>query len=277
MNNTSIAIKSIANMDDNVYERQMRLWDQRKILSSTAVVVGAGAIGNELVKNLALMGVGRIYVIDYDEVVMSNLNRCVFFRRDDAKNGYKKAELVAKRAMELNPDIEAIPIIDDVQNVSDEIFKQATCVLMGLDNLAARLAVNLRCCMLEKPLIDGAIEGFHVYVQTVIPPSSPCIECGVTDEDFNRIWEKLSCTGDVPYSEDPKLPYVPMAASVVAGIQTTEFAKIAVGYGQFKENKTWDKNLGEPLVGKALYIDLRTNLYYIYDIPKRADCNACSL
>ena len=77
-------------------------------------VAGCGALGNEVVKNLALFGVGHIYVVDFDKIELSNLTRSVLFREEDAYNHAYKAEIVAKRASEINPQIEAVPIVGNL-------------------------------------------------------------------------------------------------------------------------------------------------------------------
>ena len=76
-------------------------WERDKVADAKVLVVGAGALGNEVVKNLTLMGVGHILVIDFDTIEYSNLSRSVLFRESDAKR--KKSQVVAARAKELNP------------------------------------------------------------------------------------------------------------------------------------------------------------------------------
>src|SRR5689334_15768239 len=96
--------------DDDRYSR-LRLiawWDQSKLGKSTMLVVGAGALGNEVVKNLALLGIGRIFLVDFDTIEPSNLARSVLFRSAD--KGRSKAEVAAERARELNPDVNIIPL-----------------------------------------------------------------------------------------------------------------------------------------------------------------------
>ena len=87
-----------------------------KCASQIIMVVGAGAIGNELIKNLALLGIGRILIFDMDDIENTNLTRSVLYRCSDV--GRYKAEVAAERAMEMNPDVKAKAfvsnIIDDV-------------------------------------------------------------------------------------------------------------------------------------------------------------------
>ena len=92
--------------DEDRFDRSKRIpWlDMDSLSSARVLVVGAGALGNEVVKNLALSGVGNITVVDMDHVVVSNLNRCLFFRSQDAQRRGMKAQLVAEGAKELQPE-----------------------------------------------------------------------------------------------------------------------------------------------------------------------------
>src|SRR5262249_5613347 len=83
--------------------RLISWWRQERLAAARVLVVGAGALGNEVVKNLALLGLGTVYLIDLDTVEPSNLSRSVLFRAEDGGRG--KAEVAAQRAREINPDI----------------------------------------------------------------------------------------------------------------------------------------------------------------------------
>src|SRR6478736_9020492 len=90
------------------YDRYSRLrlipwWRQERLAAARLLVVGAGALGNEVLKNLALLGVGTVYVIDLDTVEPSNLSRSVLFRNEDG--GRAKAAVAAQRAAEINPEV----------------------------------------------------------------------------------------------------------------------------------------------------------------------------
>ena len=97
-------------LSEDRYERQKRIswWDQELLKNSNILVVGAGTLGNEVCKNLALLGVGNVTVIDYDIVEEVNLSRCVLMRSED--NGQNKADVVAKRMKELNREINVTPL-----------------------------------------------------------------------------------------------------------------------------------------------------------------------
>src|SRR5512145_2087818 len=100
--------------DDDRYSR-LRLiacWDQQKLRRASVLVVGAGALGNEVLKNLTLVGIGRIVVIDMDEIEDSNLTRSVLFRARD--RGKSKAIAAAEACREINPDTTITPIHGNV-------------------------------------------------------------------------------------------------------------------------------------------------------------------
>ncbi len=95
--------------DDDRYGR-LRLipwWRQERLASARVLVVGAGALGNEVLKNLALLGVGTVYLIDLDVVEPSNLSRSVLFRAEDGGRG--KAEVAARRAGRSTPTLRSLP------------------------------------------------------------------------------------------------------------------------------------------------------------------------
>ena len=96
--------------------RLIAWWDQDKLAAAKVLVVGAGALGNEVLKNLALLGVGTVYLVDFDAIEESNLTRSVLFRRRDC--GRDKAIAAAEMLHDLNPDTNVIAaranIITDV-------------------------------------------------------------------------------------------------------------------------------------------------------------------
>ena len=147
---------------------------QQKIASARVFVVGAGAIGCELLKNLVLMGVGAITVTDDDAIEQSNLNRQFLFRDGDI--GKLKSEVAAAKVRHLSPGTltRIVPLRQRVQpstegTFSDQFFCEHTIVLNALDNLAARLYVDSRCVANLVPMIDSGTLGTQGHVQVVVP------------------------------------------------------------------------------------------------------------
>jgi hypothetical protein len=111
---------------DDRYARQRLLtwWDQGVLAASRVLVVGAGALGNEIAKNLALVGVGHLTIIDLDEIERSNLSRCVFFRPGD--EGRSKAELAAERVENSTPRSRSRPIHGSVMALGLGVWPVST-------------------------------------------------------------------------------------------------------------------------------------------------------
>jgi len=204
-------------------------WDQRRLTEARVVVVGAGALGNELVKNCALLGVGRLVIIDLDRIELSNLSRAVLFRPEDA--GAPKAEVAAPAATGLFPSMRARALACDVVHaVGLGLFRWADVVLGGVDNREARLSVNRACYQVGTPWIDGAIEALSGIARVFVPPEGPCYECTMSAQDFRLLEQRRSCTLlNRELAEHGKVPTTPTTASVVAGIQCQEALKLLHG------------------------------------------------
>lgn len=158
-----------------------------KVKNARVLVAGAGALGNEVVKDLALFGVGHIYVVDFDQIELSNLTRSVLFREEDAYNHSYKAEIVAKRAMEINPQIKVTPIVGNLfSEVGFGLYRAVDVVIGCLDSRIARYLLNRLCMRAGKPWIDGSIENLTGAVK-VYTPEINCYECGLSREEFNII------------------------------------------------------------------------------------------
>lgn len=236
-------------------------WDQEKLKNAKVMVVGAGAIGNEIIKNLALLGIGKIFVIDMDKIEHSNLTRSVLFRISDV--GKYKAEIACKRAMEINPDVIAVPFI---KNVIDDIglglFRRMDIVLGGLDNREARLHINQSCYKVNKVWIDGAIEAFNGFARVFAPPEGPCYECTMTELDWKLLNKRKSCSLLThEQMNEGKIPTTPTSSSVIAGIQVQEMLKILHS----------DRNL-PTLAGKGFVFNGLTHDSYVVEYQRKENC-----
>ncbi len=214
--------------DDDRYSR-LRLiawWDQDRLASAKVMVVGAGALGNEVLKNLALLGVGHIHVIDFDHIENSNLARSVLFRQAD--QGHPKAEAAARAVRDLNPHVN---VRASHANVLTDLglgeFLEADVVIGCLDNREARLWVNRCCWKVGTPWIDGGIQEINGVVKTYQPPEGACYECTMTRNDYQLINLRYSCP--LLRQEDlqaGKVPTAPTIASIIGGLQTQEALKL---------------------------------------------------
>jgi len=210
--------------DEDRFDRMRRIeWlDVERIRSSRCLVVGAGALGNEVVKCMVLAGFTDITVVDMDEIATSNLSRCLFFRENDVKA--KKADAVAERASGMYSDVKVKGIVSRIQDYDGWDHD----IVMGcLDNISARLHVNSRAKYDRMPYVDGATDGFRGKVQVVLP-DGPCLECGMNKSHMKVLDTRFSCTGSGVMFV-PKVASEITTTSVIAAIQVREAMKILSG------------------------------------------------
>ncbi|QEH32288.1 Sulfur carrier protein ThiS adenylyltransferase [Aquisphaera giovannonii] len=246
--------------DDDRYGR-LRLiswWRQERLAAARILVVGAGALGNEVLKNLALVGVGTTYVIDLDDVDTSNLSRSVLFRAGDS--GSSKAEVAARRALELNPEIAIHPIHGDViTDLGLGLFADVDLVVGCLDNREARLWVNRQCWKVGTPWVDAGIQEIQGVVKVFVPPDSACYECAMTERDYQLLNLRYSCP---LLKRDEilagKVPTAPTIASMMAALEVQEALKILHGM--------------PVAAGSALVFNGVANQFYATRLPRREDC-----
>lgn len=180
-------------------------------------------MGNEVIKDMVLSGFKRITVVDMDDIVLSNLSRCLFFRESDVKvTG--KAETVARRGMELDPSCRIVPVHSRIEDVTDWDYDL---ILGCVDNIGARMHINAYACHHRIPLIDGAIDGFIGKVQVILP-GGPCLECTLNRTHVNIMEMRFTCTGNGE-AFVPKVASDITTASVIAAIQVREALKLVSG------------------------------------------------
>ena len=223
-------IEQINTPDDDPFDRQNRIswWDQKRVNSATVMVVGAGAIGNETLKNLALLGVRNIFIVDFDEISTSNLSRTVLFRKEDAKK--RKAPIAAERTREL---CLAHPVNIDwfdgdiVWELGTGVYRRMSLVLGCLDNVETRFAINRECWKVQVPWIDAGIRELRGHVSVFSPPETSCYQCNATEEQLAQSRLRYSCDDfkRAMLAQD-KVPTVQIASALVSALQVQEAMKL---------------------------------------------------
>jgi adenylyltransferase/sulfurtransferase len=201
-------------------------WEREKVEDAKIMVVGAGALGNEVIKNLVLMGIGHIFIVDFDEIELANLSRSILFRESDS--GRKKAEVAAARAKEINPNVHVQYFHGDVTTaIGLGIFRRMDVIIGCLDNREARLAVNRFAYWINKPWVDGAIQEFLGLTRVFIPGQGACFECSLTEQARRDLAIRYSCP--LLARENVllgKVPTTPTIASIIGAMQSQEALKL---------------------------------------------------
>ena len=222
---------------------------QRKIMESSVLIIGAGGLGSPIAVYLALAGIGKIGIVDFDTVDISNLQRQILHQNDDI--GKLKAVSAKETINAYNPDVEVVthevPITSDN---SMEIIGQYDYIVNGADNFAARYLVNDTCHFLKKPLIDGSILLFDGQV-TVYLPGLGCYRC---------LYPEPPPPGMVPSCAEAGV--LGALCGTVGTIQATEVLKLILG-------------VGESLHGRLLLYDALEMEFRQVRIRKNPKCVLC--
>ena len=208
------------------YTRVRQLgWDVDLLKRSTILVVGAGALGNEIIKDLALAGIGRLIIVDMDTIETHNLTRAVLFRGSDVGRG--KAQAAAEAAADIEPNIATSWFETPLHTTLGlGVFRNADVVLGGVDNLQTRRDINRACMQAGTPFIDGGLFYLDGDVRTFLPPFNVCFDCTLTGEERDEGWRRWSCLKLGSADDAPIGPTAPTISAMIGGLQ----AQLAIKY-----------------------------------------------
>jgi len=235
-------------------------WEKEKVQEAKVMVVGAGALGNEVIKNLALMGVGHLFIVDFDKIEAANLSRSVLFREGDDHRS--KAEIAAARAKSINPQVRIQYLNGDVTTeLGLGIIRRMDAIIGCLDNREARLALNRFAYWMNKPWVDGAIQELLGLVRVFVPGEGACYECTLTEQAIRDLSLRYSCPllarANILLG---KVPTTPTIASIIAGMQSQDALKLIHGLPV------------EP--GKVVHFSGMTNEMHTTAYNVREDCES---
>lgn len=198
------------------YERQLIMDEigqkgQEKLKQSTVLVVGCGGLGSPVLTYLTLAGIGKLIIIDYDEVSESNLNRQ--FLHGESDIGRLKIDSAKEQLHRLNSQVQIIGVKEKLheKNIS-KIIEDADVVVNCVDNIQTRILVGRECLKQNIPLVEAGVQGFYGWIMN-IRPETACLEC----IGFEKI--KLK----------PPLPIIGVTAGVIGALQANECIKILLG------------------------------------------------
>ena len=236
------------------YSRQLVLpeWSeaaQRALAGASVLIVGAGALGSPVALYLAGAGVGRLGIVDGDEVELSNLHRQILHFTPDI--GVPKAHSAAAKLGFLNPGVVVEPyqVRLDAANAGG-LVEGADLVVDCSDSFETRYAVNAACCAAGIPLVEAGVLGLSGLVMGVRPGESACYRCAFP----------------APPPAAPTCAQAGVlgpAAGVIGSLQALEALKLLTG-------------VGEPLLDAFLQADLATLSFLRVAVPRRPDCPDCA-
>ena len=224
---------------------------QARLKAAHVGVIGAGGIGCPAIAYLAAAGVGRLTIVDDDVVELSNLHRQPLFADDDI--GASKAEVAAKVARRINPHVEAVPLVERLDDANAEaLLAGANLILDGCDNFSTRLAVNRAAVALRVPLLSAAIGAFEgqVALYEGWRADSPCYACLVGD-DPNQ--EGINCA---------ETGVMGALAGMIGTMAALEAVRALSGWGR-------------PLAGRLAIIDMLERRWREIGVAKDPECPIC--
>ena len=200
---------------------------QKKVSSAYVMVVGCGALGNEVIKNLALFGVGNLVLVDFDEVEYSNLTRSILFTSDDASTNRYKVEAAAESIKKINPNINVTTIVGDIShNVGLGLIRKMNVVVGCLDNRWARYTLNRLCMRAGVPWVDGGINALEGVAKVFIPGKN-CYACTLEPSALTELKKHTSCAVAIKRNiESGRVPTTPVVASIIGAVQAQEAMKL---------------------------------------------------
>ncbi|QQS54945.1 MAG: molybdopterin-synthase adenylyltransferase MoeB [Candidatus Competibacteraceae bacterium] len=236
------------------YSRQILLPDfdidgQERLRRSHALIVGLGGLGSPVAMYLAAAGVGRLTLVDFDRVDLSNLQRQIVHRTADI--GRPKVESARDTLLALNPLIEVATVPNALDETAlREQVHQADVVVDACDNLPARLAINAACVRAGVPLVTGAAIRMEGQVLVWRPGGEgACYRCLYRDAEMNT--ETCAQTGVLA-------PVV----GIIGAIQALEAIKVLT-------------DLGETLAGRLLLLDAKRMEWRTLTVRRDPTCPVC--
>ncbi len=222
--------------DDPLARARLLPWfDAPALADSTVAVVGLGALGNEVAKDLLLGGVGTLLLIDPDTVVGANLGRCCLFTPQDAAARRRKVDAAAEGLRRLRPagrppaGAQLIVLPSTIEQALEDHREQLAKVdlFVGcLDGIGPRLTLCALAIHRQVPYVDGGIEGLRGRVQVSTPRGSTCYECTLNATHRAVIEQHYRCGGGAATVVTPAVPAEVSTVAVVAGVCAREVFKL---------------------------------------------------
>ncbi len=225
---------------------------QKKLINSTVLLIGCGALGTVSSSYLVRAGIGKLRIIDRDFIEENNLQRQILFDEDDISENLPKAIAAQKKLQRINSNVKVEGIVTDINYSNiDELTKDVDIIIDGTDNFETRFLVNDFCVKNNIPWVYGACIGSRGVVMNIIPSMTPCLRC---------VFESMPQMGSFPTCDTAGV--IGPIAGIIASFQVTEAIKILTGnYASINK--------------KLLEIDVWQTNFRQIDISGLRDTNNC--
>jgi len=241
--------KQIERYSRQIILKKIGVIGQKKLLKSSVLIVGAGGLGSPVAIYLAALGIGKIGIIDKDNIEISNLSRQIIFSTNDIKKN--KSSTAIDKLRKINPDIQFKSFNKNltITNIN-QIAKKFDLIVDGSDNFRTRFLINDYCLKNKKILVSGAISKFdgQVYTFNFSKKNSPCLSCFIP---------KIPSNPDVDNCEYEGV--LGTLGGIIGSIQANEVVKEILG-------------IGDTLCGHILIIDALKLTFRKVKLNKRSDC-----
>tara|TARA_Y100000590_G_scaffold391346_1_gene467872 strand:+ start:199 stop:957 length:759 start_codon:yes stop_codon:yes gene_type:complete len=241
--------KQIDRYSRQIILKKIGVLGQKKLLKSSVLIVGAGGLGSPVAIYLTALGVGKIGIVDYDKVEISNLARQIIFKNNDINK--KKSPTAINKLKQMNPNIK-FKSFDNKLNKKNinSIAKNFDLIVDGSDNFRTRFLINDYCLTKKKILVSGAISKFEgqVYTFNFSKKKSPCLRCFIPEMPNNPDIDNCEYEG-----------ILGTLGGMIGSIQANEVAKEIL-------------EIGESLCGYILIIDGLKLTFRKVKLNKRSNC-----
>lgn len=224
---------------------------QQRLLDSSVVIIGCGALGTGIANNLCRAGIGRLLIVDRDYIELNNLQRQILFDEDDIAQHVPKAIAAANKLQHINRDITIEALVDDVNAENIEpLVKEHDLVLDATDNFETRYLINDASVKHQHPWIYSGVISAYGTTMNIIPGDTACLRCVFPDMPLPGTTATCDTVG-----------VLNGIVGVITGIAATEAIKIL---------------LKSPQTSRAIFtMDLWENTTDRIELPRQSDCPAC--
>ena len=239
-------------------------FSQDRAARASVLVAGCGALGNEVLKNLALFGVGSVVIVDFDVVEPSNLCRSVLFTRDDAAQRRYKVDAARERLLAISPGMSVTAIRGDIaHDVGLGLLSRMDVAIGCVDSRYARYCLNRLCMRAGIPWVDGGIDRLEGTAR-VFMPGRNCYACSLGPEGLRELSRRMPCSAVIRKNEAAgRVPTTPIVASVIGAVQAQEALKLI--HRPLIEDGTLTSLVGKMFYYEGQHLTTRLATFSAYD------------